>query len=70
MSQKIKLEGAKKIVFFTGAVVFPAAEFPLMAKQAGAALIEINPEETPLSEAYDIKLRGPASEMLKQITFA
>lgn len=54
----------------TSALVYPAAEFPLIAKRAGAALIEINPEDTPLSDAFDIKLRGPASAMLKQLTFA
>jgi len=49
----------------TSAVVFPAAELPLVAARAGAILIEINPEYTPLSEAYHHCLRMPASEGLK-----
>lgn len=51
----------------TSAVVFPAAEMPLYAKQRGARLIEVNPEETPLSEAYDVCLRTPASEALEAL---
>ncbi len=54
----------------TSAVVYPAAELPLVAKQAGATLVEINPEPTPLSELYDITLRGTATEMLRQLTHA
>jgi NAD-dependent deacetylase len=51
----------------TSAVVYPAARMPLEAKRAGALLVEINPDETPLSDAYDIRLRGPASEMLARL---
>ena len=51
----------------TSAVVYPAAEMPLIAKRAGAHLVEINPEETPISHAYDTHLRGPATEMLEQL---
>jgi len=51
----------------TSAVVYPAAEMPLIAKRAGATLVEINPEPTPLSDAYDVLLRGPATKMLAQI---
>ncbi len=48
----------------TSAVVYPAAELPLIAKRAGATLVEINPEDTPMSEHYHRHLRGPATEML------
>jgi len=51
----------------TSAVVFPAAELPLVAARAGATLVEINPEDTPLSEVYDHCLRMPASEGLKRL---
>jgi NAD-dependent deacetylase len=51
----------------TSAVVYPAAQMPLEAKKAGAVLVEINPEDTPLSEAFDIRLRGPASAMLARM---
>lgn len=48
----------------TSAVVYPAAQLPLIAKQAGATLVEVNPEETPLSAVYDVHLREPASRAL------
>ena len=51
----------------TSGVVYPAAEFPMRAKQAGATLVEINPELTPYSDQHDLCLRGPASEMLEQL---
>lgn len=51
----------------TSAVVYPAAQMPTIAKRAGARLVEINPEETPLSGGYDECLRGTATEMLEQL---
>ncbi len=51
----------------TSGVVFPAAHLPRLARQAGAALIEINPEPTPLSPIFDHRLRGTADEMLTQL---
>lgn len=51
----------------TSAVVYPAAELPMIAKRNGAMLVEINPDVTPLSEAYDLCLRGTATEMLQEI---
>ena len=51
----------------TSGVVFPSAQFPLKAKEAGATLVEINPAETPLSQHYDLCLRGPASQMLAEL---
>lgn len=50
------------IVAGTSAVVYPAAEFPLMAKRRGVPLIEINPEETALSEFADVTVRATAGE--------
>ena len=49
------------IVIGTSAVVQPAASLPLLAKRNGARLIEINPDETPLSAYADEVLRGPAA---------
>jgi len=48
----------------TTSLVQPAASLPLMALEHGAAVIEINPMETPLSPHADQCLRGPASEVL------
>lgn len=48
----------------TSAVVYPAADFPVLAKRRGAPLIEINPEETALSEIADVIIRAPAGVAL------
>ena len=50
----------------TSAVVYPAAQLPMIAKECGARMIEINPEETPLSGMYDLHLRAPAAEVLAE----
>ena len=51
----------------TTALVQPAASLPLMALEHGAALVEINPQETPLSLHADQCFRGKAAEVLTSI---
>jgi NAD-dependent deacetylase len=48
----------------TSAVVYPAAEFPVIAYRNGARLIEVNPQETPLTEICSAVLRAPSGEAL------
>ena len=48
----------------TSGVVFPAAQLPRIAVAAGAVSVEINLEDTPVSELYQHRLRGKASELL------
>ena len=48
------------LVIGTSAVVFPAAELIFRARR----VIEINPDETPVSSRVDLSLRGPAAEIL------
>lgn len=48
----------------TSAIVYPAAGLPYAAAEAGAFLVEINPEPTPLSAECDLTLRGAAGELL------
>jgi NAD-dependent deacetylase len=52
----------------TSAVVQPAASMPLLAKQAGAFLMEINPDSTPISPYADVSLQGKAGEILPEVT--
>jgi len=55
------------IVGSTGEVT-PASYVPRTAKQAGATIIEINPEETIFTSAItDIHLKGKATEVLNQL---
>jgi NAD-dependent deacetylase len=48
----------------TSALVYPAAGLAQIAKSAGAFLVEINPEETPLTGFCDSAVRGKAGEVL------
>jgi NAD-dependent deacetylase len=57
-------QAALMVVVGTSALVQPAASLPLLAKQNGALLIEINPDETPLSAYADKTLRGPAAAIM------
>ena len=51
----------------TSAVVYPAAEFPVIAHRRGAKLIEVNPQETPLSGLSTAVLRAPSGQTLPQL---
>ncbi len=58
------------IVAGTSGEVYPAAELPQRARRAGARVVEVNPEPTPLSAiAHDV-LRGPAGVMLPALVRA
>ncbi|MFH1314133.1 MAG: NAD-dependent deacylase [Candidatus Eisenbacteria bacterium] len=55
------------LVVGTSAVVQPAASIPLVAKQAGALVVEVNPDPTPLTDLVDLHLRGNAGEVLPRV---
>jgi NAD-dependent deacetylase len=48
----------------TSGVVYPAADLPRIAVEAGAVAIEINLEDTPVSHLYEHRLRGKAGDVL------
>lgn len=48
----------------TSAVVYPAAELAELAAGAGATVVEINPEPTPLTRRARFHLQGPGGVML------
>lgn len=48
----------------TSGVVYPAASIPLLAKQQGAYVVEINPESTPLTSHVDEFIAGAAGIVL------
>ena len=59
--------GAGFLVIGTSAVVYPAAGLIPFAKQAGAKVIEINPEPTAATAIVDCALHGAAGEILPQL---
>lgn len=52
------------LVVGTSGVVYPAAGFASMAKEAGALVIEINLESTPQSDLVDLSLQGRAKDLV------
>jgi NAD-dependent deacetylase len=54
----------------TSAIVYPAAGLPLTAREAGAYIVEINMETTPLSGVADETLIGKAGEILPRLVNA
>jgi len=52
------------LVVGTSAVVYPAAGLIPLAQACGARVIEVNPQETPMSARLDCSLRGPAGVIL------
>lgn len=51
------------LVIGTSSLVHPSASLPALTLQAGGAVIEINPDETPLSASATYVLRGPAGSI-------
>jgi NAD-dependent deacetylase len=58
------------LVVGTSAEVYPAAALPYYAKSAGATIVEINPNPTPLSDVADYVLRAPAGAVLPALVAA
>jgi NAD-dependent deacetylase len=61
---------AQSEVFFsigTSAVVEPAASLPFIAKGNGAYIVEINIENTPISQSVDEFIKGPADQVLPEL---
>jgi NAD-dependent deacetylase len=54
-------------IFFsigTSSIVEPAASLPYLAKANGSYVVEVNSQETPLSQHADESLRGPTGKLL------
>ncbi|CAN5578786.1 NAD-dependent deacylase [soil metagenome] len=54
----------------TSSLVYPAASLPYEAISAGATVVEINPEETPLTDRAEYVLAGKAGEVLPSLVAA
>jgi NAD-dependent deacetylase len=59
------------LVIGTSAQVSPACEIPRIARKAGAAIVEINPEETMLTATVtDLHIPGAASNVVRGLVAA
>ena len=52
------------LVIGTSGMVHPAADLPSMARRAGAFVVEINPEPTPITDFVHLSLRARAGDVL------
>jgi len=52
------------LVVGTSSLVYPAAALPRVAQGHGAFVVEVNPEETPLTALAHVSLRGKAAEIV------
>ena len=70
LNDAFRLSGESDVVFVVGtsSVVQPAASLPLTAKEAGAVIVEINPNTTPFTEYADFSFRGESGKILPQIS--
>lgn len=66
LHQSFLLSSSCDVMFSIGtsAVVQPAASIPLSAAEAGAKVIEINPDPTPLTGSADFSFRAKSGEFL------
>jgi NAD-dependent deacetylase len=55
------------LVVGTSGIVYPVAGFPGVARRAGARIIEINPEATPITQLADVFLEGTAGDVLPRL---
>ena len=55
------------LVVGTSSIVYPAASIPEIALRAGAAIIEVNPQETPLSPLAAVTIRAAAGTALPAV---
>lgn len=62
--------GDVALVIGTSGVVFPAAGLPAIALAAGATVIEINPQETEISDMAHLHVRAPVAVALPPLVAA
>jgi NAD-dependent deacetylase len=55
------------LVVGTSGIVYPAAGLPMVARSAGATVIEVNVEPSELTPGVDIFLEGAAGEILPEL---
>ena len=69
-AQRAAREAALTLVVGTSSTVYPAASLQSAALEAGAYVVEINPETTPFSQEASERLVGPAGIVLPALLAA
>ena len=69
MAEATQLAEAADVMLVVGSslLVYPAADIPLVAVRAGATLIVVNAEPTPLDVLAEVVIRGKAGEILPEL---
>jgi NAD-dependent deacetylase len=68
-AMELAREADVMVVVGTSLVVYPAAEIPVVAARAGATLIVVNAEPTPLDSAAEVVIRGRSGEVLPELAY-
>ena len=55
------------LIVGTSGIVYPAASFASLAKQAGAFIAEVNLDATPNSQVVDVAIQGRAKEIVPEL---
>lgn len=67
---KLSRECDAMLVVGTSGVVQPAASLPFVAAEAGALVIDVNPEHDEIADIADIYLQGKGGEVLPKLVAA
>jgi NAD-dependent deacetylase len=69
VEEAFKLARAADVMLVVGSslVVYPAAHVPLAAAEAGAALVIVNAEPTPLDRLAEVVIHGRSGEILPEL---
>lgn len=68
-AQRFASQADVMLVVGSSLVVFPAAEIPLYAFNAGAPLVIVNADPTPLDRLAEVVIRGKAGEILPELAY-
>jgi NAD-dependent deacetylase len=63
-ASRVARESEIMFVVGTSAVVYPAAALPVLTKNSGGVVVELNIEPTDVTSYADASLFGPAGELL------
>jgi len=69
LSRAFLISSGCEVMFVVGtsAYVHPAASLPIAASEAGAMIVEINPDPTPVTSLAEFSFRGKSGEILPLI---